>query len=69
LKQKRPQHNINKYNSEFFSNPLIFELDYEAMKKNNEVMEEELIKDIMKPSRLFNKIANYGDDYLEFMFG
>jgi hypothetical protein len=46
-------------------NPGIFELDYKAMKINNEMMEEELIKEIMKPSRVF-KDPSY--DYIELLF-
>jgi hypothetical protein len=38
------------------------------MQKNNEEMEEELIKEIMKPSRLFKMINDYGEDYLEIMY-
>ena len=48
------------------SNPAIFELDYEAMKKNNQDMYEELIKEVMKPSRVF-KNPDY--DYIEELFG
>ena len=48
------------------SNPAIFELDYEEMKKNNQDMYEELIKEVMKPSRVF-KNPNY--DYIEELFG
>ena len=47
-------------------NPGIFELDYEAMKKINQEMYEDLIKEVMKPSRVF-KERNY--DYLEVLFG
>ena len=47
-------------------NPSICELDYEAMKKNNQEMYEELIKEVMKPSRVF-KDPNY--DYIEELFG
>jgi len=47
-------------------NPSIFELDYEKMKENNQNMYEELIKEVMKPSRVF-KDPNY--DYLEELFG
>jgi hypothetical protein len=50
----------------FMRNPAIFELDYEAMRKNNEKLYEELIKEVMKPSRVF-KDPNY--DYLEELFG
>ena len=52
--------------SELSRNPSIFELDYEAMKKNNQAIYEELIKEVMKPSRVF-KNPNY--DYLEELFG
>jgi len=51
-----------------FKNRSIFELDYETMKNNNEQFEEELIKEVMKPSRIFKMIENYGDDYLEIIF-
>jgi hypothetical protein len=47
-------------------NPSIFELDYNEMKKNNQDMYEELIKEVMKPSRVF-KERDY--DYLEELFG
>jgi hypothetical protein len=40
----------------------IFELDYEKMKENNQGMYEDLIKEVMKPSRVF-KNPEY--DYLE----
>jgi len=49
-------------------NPSIFELDYKEMKINNQEIEEELIKEIMKPSRLFKMIEKYGEDYLELLF-
>ena len=51
---------------ELSRNPSIFELDYEAMRKNNQDMYEELIKEVMKPSRVF-KNPNY--DYIEELFG
>ena len=44
----------------------IYELDYEKMKENNQEMYEELIKEVMKPSRVF-KNPDY--DYLEELFG
>jgi hypothetical protein len=46
-------------------NKLIFELDYEEMKKNNMEIEEELIKEVMKPSRVF-KNPDY--DYITELF-
>jgi len=36
------------------------------MKKNNEKIEEELIKEVMKPSRVFKNIEY---DYIEELFG
>ena len=48
------------------SNPAIFELDYQIMKENNEMIYEELIKEVMKPSRVFK---NPDFDYLEELFG
>ncbi len=47
-------------------NPVIFELDYETMKHNNQNLYEELIKEVMKPSRVF-KNPDY--DYIEELFG
>ena len=52
--------------NELSANPSIFELDYEKMKENNQDMYEELIKEVMKPSRVF-KNPEY--DYLEELFG
>ena len=50
-------------------NPSIFQLDYEKMIENNIEFYEELIKEIMKPSRIFKKIQEYPDiDYIEEMF-
>jgi len=53
--------------SSFSINPSIFEYDYQNMKKNNENMYEDLIKEVMKPSRIFKNISN-NYDYLEIMF-
>ena len=50
----------------FSQNPSIFQLDYEKMKSNNQNMYEDLIKEVMKPSRVF-KERDY--DYLEVLFG
>jgi hypothetical protein len=50
----------------FSKNPGIFELDYQKMKEKNESLYEELIKEVMKPSRVF-KDPNY--DYIEELFG
>jgi len=51
------------------ANPAIFTYDYDAMRKNNEDFEEELIKEVMKPSRLMKMIEKYGDEYLDILFG
>jgi hypothetical protein len=51
---------------EEYYNPSIYELDYEQMRNNNKEMYEELIKEVMKPSRVF-KNPDY--DYLEELFG
>jgi len=51
---------------DFSGNPAIFELDYEKMRINNQDMYEDLIKEVMKPSRVF-KNPDY--DYLEELFG
>ena len=58
------QDKIHWYNLSF--NPSIFKLDYKAMRKNNQEMYEELIKEVMKPSRVF-KNPDY--DYIEELFG
>ena len=47
-------------------NILIGQIDYDKMRKNNEEMYEELIKEVMKPIRVF-KNPEY--DYLEELFG
>ena len=52
--------------NELSRNPSIFEMDYEAMRKNNQDLYEELLKEVMKPSRVF-KNPNY--DYIEELFG
>ena len=38
------------------------------MKKDNEEFEEELIKEVMKPSRIMKMIEKYGEDYLEILY-
>ena len=59
--------NQDKINWKFLSaNPSIFELDYDKMRENNQEMYEDLIKEVMKPSRVF-KNPDY--DYLEELFG
>jgi len=47
-------------------NPVIFKLDCEKMKRNNQDFYEELIKEVMHPSRVF-KNPEY--DYIEELFG
>jgi len=44
------------------SNPAIFELDYDKMKKNFEIMEEEIIKEVLKPERVIRNLELYGYD-------
>jgi hypothetical protein len=59
--------NQDKINWKRFSeNSSIFELDYEKMRENNQKMYEEIIKEVMKPSRVFK---NHDYDYLEELFG
>ena len=59
--------NIEKINWDNLSNnSSVIELDYEQMIINNQEMYEELIKEVMKPSRVF-KNPNY--DYIEELFG
>jgi len=51
------------------NNPKIFELDYITMKKNNELFEEELIKEVMKPKRICKYFEINDYDYLDNLFG
>ena len=51
-----------------WKSPEIFKLDYEKMKENNQNFYEELIKEVMKPSRILKKIEE-NNDYLEELFG
>ena len=61
------EENPDKINWKRFSeNSSIFELNYEKMRENNQEMYEDLIKEVMKPSRVF-KNPDY--DYLEELFG
>jgi len=56
----------NQYiHDDLYLNPHIFELDYEAMKQNNQGLEEELLTYIMEPSRVFR---NGGLSYLNELF-
>ena len=61
---KKNQDKIDWYN--FSLNSAIFELDYEKMIENNKNMYEELLAEVIKPSRVF-KERDY--DYLEELFG
>jgi len=50
---------------QLYSNPAIFELDYDVMRKENEGLYEELIKEVMNPRRIFK----YPDcDLIEMLF-
>ena len=61
--------NQDKINWRAFSrNPAIFKIDYEKMKYKNQDFEEELLKEVMRPVRLFKMIEKYGEDYLESVF-
>jgi hypothetical protein len=62
------ENNQDKIDWYFFSiNPAIFQqLDYEKMRINNQDMYEDLIKEVMKPSRVFKNLEY---DYLEELFG
>jgi len=69
IKENIDEFNDKDNNIEYiFGNSLIFIYDYEKMRKNNEVFEEELIKETMKPSRLMKMIEKYGEDYLEILY-
>jgi len=62
------QYENNNYLSLSLSlNPSIFELDYEKMRLNNQEFYEELIKQVMKPSRIF-KYMKEDYDYIEELF-
>ena len=63
LLKKNPE-KIDWYNICY--NPSIYKLDYEKMIINNQEMYEDLIKEVMKPSRVF-KNPDY--DYLNELFG
>jgi hypothetical protein len=45
-----------------YKNPSIFKLDYEKMRKNNEMLEEELLKVVLHPKRIIKNIELYGFD-------
>ena len=61
--------NQDKINWRAFSrNPAIFKIDYEKMKNKNQDFEEELLREVMRPARLFKMIETYGEDYLEKVF-
>jgi len=55
--------NQNKINWNLFSkNPAIFELDYKKMRKNFELIEEEILKEVLKPKRVFKYLELYNFD-------
>ena len=43
-------------------NKRIFKLDYEKMRKNFEDMEEEILKVVLHPKRVFRYLEEYGYD-------
>jgi len=61
--------NLNKVDWYWISyNPSIFELDYKIMMLNNIDLYEKIIKEVMKPSKVFKESRNEYD-YLEKLFG
>ena len=53
----------NKINWKRFSeNPAIFELDYKQMRINFQDLEEEIIKEVMHPRRIFRNLELYNYD-------
>ena len=55
--------NPDKINWNWFSeNHSIFELDYKQMRINFQDLEEEIIKEVMKPKRIFRNLELYGYD-------
>ena len=55
--------NQDKINWNYLSlNPSIFILDYEAMKKNMETLEEELLQVVLHPKRVLRNLELYGYD-------
>jgi len=48
-----------------YSNPSIFVYDYEQMKKNMDILREDLIKEALHPRRVKNWIDNGNEDMLE----
>ena len=55
--------NQDKINWRLFSeNTSIFELDYKQMGINFQELEEEIIKEVMKPIRIFRNLELYGYD-------
>ena len=55
--------NHYKINWKLFSeNPSIFTLDYNQMRINFQDLEEEIIKEVMKPRRIFRNLELYGYD-------
>ena len=57
------EENQDKINWYWFSlNPSIFTLDYTQMRINFQDLEEEIIKEVMKPRRIFRNLELYGYD-------
>ena len=55
--------NQDKINWNYLSfNPLIFTYDYEKIKKNFEVLGEDIIAKALHPKRIFRLIEEYGED-------
>lgn len=52
-----------------YKNPLIFVYDYINMRIKNDEFDENIIKEVMKPSRIFKMMEIYGEDYLEIVYG
>ena len=48
--------------SNFTKNPIIFDYDYKKMKKQFEVLEDEIIKKALHPKRMLRLMELYGED-------
>jgi len=58
LKENQDKISINYISS----NSSIFKLDYEKMRKNFEDLEEEILKEVLKPRRIMRNLELYGYD-------
>ena len=54
--------NKNKIHKIIYTNPGIFQLDYEEMKINFQDFEEDLIKEILKPTRVIRNLILFNYD-------